>query len=481
MNLDATVGKTIADFCKNDFLSASANHCAHFVSHVLGLDAGYDCRLHMGGDHPGASLRVHELFAACPEVGKFANAPAGRCLVFVTRREHVDVGRHSMRNHPQKHVGIHDNGVVYHYSNTKDLVIKQSPADFLARFDAVYDGQQALFYGTLPGDAGVASTPVAPAAAPTDTRPKLVITRTQQIGGKKHFFATIDRGAEFLVGRDLRYGSRRGLSKTLGAKRYDPADHAARIGAEVATLLGIIAAGESAQSFDCINAYDRAAFTFGFFQMAAHTPNDNLILLFRKLVADHAGFRAHFPELVLKDGRLNRTLPDGALFNLERPHPRPGDPDELLLKDFMAWCNPDPLAVDDTELDRAARMVWLANHDDAFNAIQVDVARHITMSKLREYYDRKLDLDGANGLVCAAVCDILHQGRAPFVQIRPILRSGKPTADKVKALARLGESQYAERCKTLGLALQKAAGSALANSVFDRASGVFRPAQGWEG
>jgi hypothetical protein len=478
MNLDNQVGKTIADYCGNHFNDASQNHCAHFVSHVLGLDAGYDCKLHMGGVSPGASLRVHELFAACPQVGKFDSAPNATCLVFVTRKEHVDVARHSMRNHPQKHVGIFDNGAVYHYSNTNDVVIKQTPAEFLQRFQGVYAGTQALFYGTLPADARV--TPeAAPAPAAADSRPVLA-TNSQKVGSKTQWLATIDRGAEYLVGTVSKYGARRGLSKSTGAKRYAPADHADRIGAEIADLLGIIALGESNLTFDCINTYDRAAFTFGFFQLAAHTPNDNLILLFRKLAADNAAFKRHFPELVVKDGRLWRTLPGGALFNLERPVPRSNGSDELNLKDFMAWLNPDPAKVDDVELDRAARMVWLANNDDAFNATQVDVARHITMSKLREYYDRKLDLDGANGLVCAAICDILHQGRATFAAMRPILRSGAGNADKWKALSRLGEGDYPERCKTLRLALQRASDGKLAHSVFDRASGVFRPAAGWD-
>ncbi|MCC8361894.1 hypothetical protein LK996_02190 [Lysobacter sp. A6] len=476
MNLDDQVGKTISDFCGNHFNDAAQNHCAHFVSHVLGVDAGYDCKLHMGGGSPGASLRVHELFAACPTVGKFDAAPNARCLVFVTRKEYVDVGRHSMRNHPQKHVGILDNGAVYHYSNTGDVVIKQSPQEFLERFDRVYAGQQALFYGTLPGDAQ-APTAVTPAAA--DTRPVLA-TRAQQVGGKTQWLATIDRGAEYLVGTAAKYGTRKGLSKSTGTKRYAPADHADRIGAEVADLLGIIALGESNLTFDCINSYDRAAFTFGFFQLAAHTPNDNLILLFRKLVADHAGFRKQFPELAVKDGRLWRTLPGGALFNLERPVPRFDGADEHNLKDFMAWLNPDPAKVDDVELDRAARMVWLANNDDAFNAIQVDVARHITMSKLREYYDRKLELDGVNGLVCAAICDILHQGRGTFRAMKPIVHGNASVADKCKALSRIGEADYPQRCKTLRLALQRAKDGALAKSVFERASGVFRPAAGWD-
>ena len=36
-NMSGLVGRTIADFCRNGFHDATANHCAHFVSHVAGL------------------------------------------------------------------------------------------------------------------------------------------------------------------------------------------------------------------------------------------------------------------------------------------------------------------------------------------------------------------------------------------------------------------------------------------------------------
>src|SRR5262245_522768 len=106
MKLSQALNTTIADFCSNKFVAATDNHCAHFVCHALELDAGYDCKMYMNGSHPGAGIRVQELFAICPEVGRWNDAPQGMKIVFVTDKGNVDLAAHSMRNVPKKHVGI---------------------------------------------------------------------------------------------------------------------------------------------------------------------------------------------------------------------------------------------------------------------------------------------------------------------------------------------------------------------------------------
>ena len=167
MKLSETLNKTIADFCKNRFTGSGENHCAHFVCHVLELDSGYDCKIHTNGSHPGSCIRVHELFSECPQVGNWNGAPDGMKVVFVTDKSNVDLAAHTMRNVPKKHVGIFSDGNVYHYSNSQDIVIRQTPADFLARFKAFYGGNQALFFGTFPFGAKVPDpeTEALPAAA----------------------------------------------------------------------------------------------------------------------------------------------------------------------------------------------------------------------------------------------------------------------------------------------------------------------------
>jgi hypothetical protein len=155
MTLSHTLGKTIADFCGNGFHDSGANHCAHFVGHVLQLDTGYDCKVHQRGKKGGACLRVHELFADCPQVGEFKDAKQLPCIVFVTAKSNVNLAKHSMGNIPQKHVGIYDGKYIYHYSNGRDVVVRQIPSDFLARFEAIYAGTQGLYFGTMPEGACV--------------------------------------------------------------------------------------------------------------------------------------------------------------------------------------------------------------------------------------------------------------------------------------------------------------------------------------
>src|SRR5688572_7351915 len=148
MKLSQTLNKTIAELCKNNFNGAAENHCAHFVCHVLELDTGYDCKTHKNGAHPGACIRVQELFAVCPNVGNWNDVPPGMNICFVTDKDNVDLAAHTMRNVPKKHVGIFSDGFVYNYSNTQDKVVRQTPPEFLVRFQGTYGGNQKLFFGT---------------------------------------------------------------------------------------------------------------------------------------------------------------------------------------------------------------------------------------------------------------------------------------------------------------------------------------------
>lgn len=489
MKLSDTLNKTIADFCRNGFADPADNHCAHFVCHVLEIGAGYDCKTHTGRAHPGASIRVQELFASCPQVGLFKDAPGTPCIVFVTARSNVDLAAHRMRNIPQKHVSIYDGTHVYHYSNTQDLVVRQTPADFLQRFKTVYSGEQALFFGTMPPGAklpetGAAAPAVAPQtpAVPAATRPAVSLREAPAPGNQKDYFARVGGAAEFYVARSVSYQGYKGLyqpTKQGNGPVYAAADYAALYGA-AAAMVGVIAVGESSGYFNRLNSYDRAAYTFGFFQLAAHTPDDNLILLFRQLVVRHAGFRAQFPDLALREGRLHRQLDAGSFVSLEREYPRPQKPGEMNLKDFMSYLNPDGAAVDRTELEASARLVALANADTAFNAIQVNVAVEITMRKLRRAYDAWYGLNNQPDLICAAIADIHHQGRGTKTQVREAL-SNTTVKQKLAALCRIGEASYAERCETLRKALNKAKTDGLLGvSVFDRATGLFKPSAGWE-
>ena len=247
----------------------------------------------------------------------------------------------------------------------------------------------------------------------------------------------------------------------------------------VAGMLGVISAGESSGCFNRLNTYDRAAFTFGFLQLAAHTPNDNLVLLFRRAAVGNPKFQALFPDLKVVDGALHRDLSTHTV-SLEKQYPRTGHPSEMNLKDFMTYLNADSTRIDNRELSASARLVHLANSDEAFNRLQVSVAAQITMGKLRNAYSHWYNLNNVSDLICTAITDIHHQGRGTKTEVRNALSSASTVKGKVNALCKVGQAVDAQRCATLKQALAKAeADKHLGISVFDKASGLFKPNEGW--
>lgn len=149
VRLDGFVGLNISDICGNGYDTPADNHCAHFVSHAAGLSSGYTCKSHKGGARAGAAIRVLELFARCGQVGLWVDRPmaldAG--LIFVTAPANVDIESKVMRNHPKKHVGIFLKDVVWHYSNSRDQVVTQSPEAFVQHYPRQTN---SLYFGSFP-------------------------------------------------------------------------------------------------------------------------------------------------------------------------------------------------------------------------------------------------------------------------------------------------------------------------------------------
>ena len=104
------------------------------------------------------------------------------------------------------------------------------------------------------------------------------------------------------------------------------------------------------------------------------------------------------------------------------------------------------------------------------------------MRKLRNLYSEWYNLNGVSDLICTAIADIHHQGRGTKTQVRNALSSSSTVDGKVSALCKIGQADYAERCATLKAALAKAKSDGyLGISVFDKASGLFKPNEGWPG
>lgn len=148
--LNRHLGKHISAICGVGYASNSDNHCAHFVSHVLGYQFGATCKMMANGKGTPASIRVQNVFANCPRVGKWEDFPvlliAG--LVFITNAANVSISSKVMYNVPRKHVGIFFGGLlrIWHYSNSQHKVVSQTPEEFSRHFGAP---DNAMFWGMI--------------------------------------------------------------------------------------------------------------------------------------------------------------------------------------------------------------------------------------------------------------------------------------------------------------------------------------------
>jgi len=145
------LGKNISEICRCELHGASLNHCAHFVSHVMKYQFGYTCynQTSKGSRADRANIRVQEVFPQCRSVGRWANKPATLTtgLVFITHENNVDIAKKTMVNVPRKHIGIFIEGTIYHYSNSRDAVVSQTPDQFSHHYPGA---GIAMFYGELP-------------------------------------------------------------------------------------------------------------------------------------------------------------------------------------------------------------------------------------------------------------------------------------------------------------------------------------------
>lgn len=360
--LNAAVGKNIDAICPNKFHHADHNHCAHFVSHVCNVTFSYHCREFKGGSKPGANIRVHELFAQCPKVGRWKDADTSRTqLIFVTLDRNVDVASKEMVNIPQKHVGIYHKNKVYHYGNTNDKVT-DTPDTFFQKFEQIYAGKQGLFFGHIPGEDLLLNVKQRGESVRSDQKFELPdpvggLWKSRRVGDEDFF----------MVGREVSQPTKNYFGLYVPTTEYwGPIYKAEDYRQELdhwALLLEVSGACESENRFVLVNTYDRAKFTFGFYQLAAHTPRDNLILLFKRLARLEA-FKSYFPELDVRDGKLVRVDPNGSATNLEQELQASNGEMQIML--FMNYLNPARKAIDPQEALQAARLIhWTVNHPDA--------------------------------------------------------------------------------------------------------------------
>ncbi len=467
--LENALGKSIDKICPNNFHTFSANHCAHFVSHMTDLRFPFNCKEFKGGNNAPGNIRVHEIFAQCPKVGTFEDRPLDRpVLVFVTRKDVVDLGCKRMANIPQKHIGVLYDGFIYHYSNSNDQVVRWPPEKFFDTFQRVYNGDQGLFYGIIPNS---------DLQLRVDTNAKKVgagiaFCLDQRDGGKWYARAVnAENDQEFYVGREVNNKAAQYYGIFRQASEYDGpqfiADNYVRQIDHWAYLLELTGYCESKNYFNVFNTYDRAKFTYGFYQLAAHTPKDNLILFFRRL-AELPKARDYFPEIKMVDGHLTRVNENGGTTDLETVM-ETGPNGQKQLQLFMNYLNPDRKIINAQEVLQVARLIHWTENDTDIARLQVEIAAEILQKKMSQRYHRWYNLDGRSDLICALIADIHHQGRAAKNRVKEALTS----ADPVDALVHISP-KYAGRIADLKkISRRLIAEKKLGHKVYDSAGNEF--------
>ena len=158
--LDGFIGQTVEGFCSTGAkvgrfkTGDSDNHCAHFVSHVLGFRFGELCLAEKWHGDLGRTMRVNELFMWCPDRGAWSSKPADLdpCLVFATVAANVTTpkkGPPTFGDMSRKHVGIWTKGFGYNYHNGSHGT-EGVDKDGVSFFENLYGKGTLVFYGSFP-------------------------------------------------------------------------------------------------------------------------------------------------------------------------------------------------------------------------------------------------------------------------------------------------------------------------------------------
>ncbi|NKL66291.1 hypothetical protein [Rhizobium leguminosarum] len=255
----------------------------------------------------------------------------------------------------------------------------------------------------------------------------------------REYFCQADDEPEFYLGRQVHYKNRVGLKNDHDGitrdYRFNPGEYRSTYGFW-ADFIGPTAKVESNSSFVVLNTYDRAAFTFGFPQFAAHVPGGDFVLFFRAML-ERAEAHEYFPNLIVKKGTIHsvETLDEVELENK--------DSTEKLQK----YLNQASDIVDDREVIAAAKFVhWTINYPQA-RELQVQHATNLAR-RIVERIDRRVGLNGQPAAICCVAFDLLHHGRGGD-QVFPRIDAALKASDPLEALLAIGEEGYAERVKGL--------------------------------
>lgn len=260
------------------------------------------------------------------------------------------------------------------------------------------------------------------------------------------FQATGPAGQQFFVAKSTKYGSRKGLTRSSTLITYDRQEAAREIGLW-AHFIWPTVMGESNGRHITINSYDRAHFTWGFYQLAAHTPKDNLILLMRELLTlENAS--SYFPDLTLVNGRVHQITPEGNVDLEYEQSVTVGRGTEIQIPRFMRYLNRSSTRIENNEIVNAARLVHWTSNDPEVIRKTILVSLGILKRKARGYAQR-YGLYGRRPELAIWICDMFHQGRGSVSQVREAL--ALPTfSEQLNALSRIDVTgQHEGRLRTV--------------------------------
>jgi len=260
----------------------------------------------------------------------------------------------------------------------------------------------------------------------------------------RDFFCKADGGASFFVGRKVPYEDNIGLFNIFGGSRlqklnFDAADFAGDFGFWAAFVAPT--AHCEGRSFLTLNTYDRAAFTFGFGQFAAHVPDGDFVRYLRDLLAMPEA-ADYFPSLALVQGRIAKVDGAGAPVLLET-----ADSTAKLMK----YLNPTLDEVEDQEVIAAAKLIHWTVHHRAAQVAQVKEMVRVFKSFMANADRRKL-IDQRPAAQCCVIADILHHGRGGKLTWT-LIGDALARPDPLRALLQIGLPKWKERVTTLARAI----------------------------
>lgn len=255
-----------------------------------------------------------------------------------------------------------------------------------------------------------------------------------------NYSASADGGPSFFVGRRVPYEGNIGLYNVFAgstAKKinFDPVNYQNEYGFWVHFLNPT--AGCEGRNFMTLNSYDRAAFTFGFGQFAAHVPNGDFVQYFRSMLQKPEALE-YFPGLALVNGRICRTEGSAGPVALESDESTAG---------LMRYLNPTLGAVEDEEVIAAAKLIhWTTNHRNA-RLEQVEQMITTYRSFMNRAQKRGL-IDGRPAAQCCVIADILHHGRGGSITWT-LIAEALASSDPFNRLIAIGAPQWDGRKRTL--------------------------------